>query len=570
MDNSKISEFCGPTPADYIPVETTDNNFIFVNDPDFQQINLYDFFGRGATVNSFEECAHYVNGGWEPFKTTIFDILTSAAYIFIFFGFLFLVHKSNILKNIRIVSLIQRLKRILFYDQLKKFFDNRLKINILFAAFISIQHFFIFDYVRTKSVRIPSFVDEYISLTSNVNFFKNFDFNAGEFLGGSYSVYLTSGPISAIGSVISWNLSSNFIISRISNYYWLVLLQILFSIIVFKTFKEEYRMKLLFNGLIILLIPWWQGALYSLGEIASMVILTNAIFLFNINRKTSVVLFSTAIFFGKLLSLLPFLGFYAVHFLRKESRVKVINDFIYFCIPLSLWLILVQLNYSSGNIFSYFTDQYLLIIDHSSSGVSSFQGFDFINLKDNIINSESSDWNIFEQIRLVFLPVVFSILLFKNKEKIDKKFGEISIPIIFSMFLPYIWFWVFNSTKWIRYSQHYSIIFLISLFYFIFSDIEFKKMDYLTLIIIFGLFIDNTKGLIIFLVVASLLIIFKLNNNNSKFYVKLLLVLLITIDISIPYFQKNTFGNLTNVIEVCDASLIGNECLEAYMRKLSR
>lgn len=46
------------------------------------------------------------------------------------------------------------------------------------------------------------FIDEYVSLTSNIKFFKNLDYTAGEFLGGSYSIYLTSGPLSAIGSVI--------------------------------------------------------------------------------------------------------------------------------------------------------------------------------------------------------------------------------------------------------------------------------------------------------------------------------------------------------------------------------
>ena len=570
MDNSKVREFCGPTPDDYIPVETTDNNFIFINDPEFQQINLYDFFGRGATVNSFEECAHYVNGGWEPFKTTIFDILTPVVYIFIFFGFLFLVHKSNILKNITIVSLIQRLKRILFYDQLKKFFDNKLKINILFAAFISIQHFFIFDYVRTKSVRIPSFIDEYISLTSNVNFFKNFDFNAGEFLGGSYSVYLTSGPISAIGSVISWNLSSNFIISRISNYYWLVLLQLFFSIIVFKIYKDNYKMPIIFNGLIILLIPWWQGSLYSLGEIGSMIMVSNAIFLFNKKRKFSLVLFSVSIFFGKFLSLLPFLGFYAVHFFRQVNKVKVFNDILYFCIPFSIWLILVQLNYSSGNVITYLHDQYLLITTHSSSGVSSFQSFNFFNLQENISNSESSDWNFYDQIRLGALPVIFSILLFRNKEKIDEKFGDISLPIIYSIFFPYIWFWLFNSTKWIRYSHHFSIILIISVFYFIFSDIEFRDIDYIIFIILFSSFISNTKELIILLIISALFLINNMNKYKSRFYIKLLIVLLMTLDISIPYFQKDTLGNLTNVIEVCENSLMSEECLESYMRKLSR
>ena len=46
---------------------------IFQNDPSFPAINLYDFFGRSATVNSFVECYYYVELGFEPNKITIFD-----------------------------------------------------------------------------------------------------------------------------------------------------------------------------------------------------------------------------------------------------------------------------------------------------------------------------------------------------------------------------------------------------------------------------------------------------------------------------------------------------------------
>jgi len=318
------------------------------------------------------------------------------------------------------------------------------------------------------------------------------------------------------------------------------------------------------------LIPWWEGSLYSLGEIGSMIIVSNAIFLFNKKRKLSLILFSVSIFFGKILSLLPFLGFYAVHFFRQVNKVKVFNDIFYFFIPLSIWLILVQLNYSSGNIITYLNDQYLLITNHSSSGVSSFQSFDFLNLRENINISESSGWNIYDQIRLGALPVIFSILLYINKEKIDKKFGELTLPIIFSIFLPYIWFWVFSSTKWIRYSQHFSIILIISIFYFIFSDIEFRDIDYLIFIILFGLFINNTKELIILLVIGAIFITNNMNKYKSRFYLKLLVVLIITLDISMPYFQNDTPANLTNVIEACKISLMGEDCLEAYMRKLSR
>jgi hypothetical protein len=94
-----------------------------------------------------------------------------------------------------------------------------------------IQNIYIYDYVKTRATKLNPFVDEYISITSNVEFFKNFDFNAGSAWGGSYSVYLTSGPISAVGSVFGWNLSNNFDIARVSNFYWIYLLQLIFCFI---------------------------------------------------------------------------------------------------------------------------------------------------------------------------------------------------------------------------------------------------------------------------------------------------------------------------------------------------
>ena len=75
---SLVNEVCGATPEDYIKANPSGNDFIFKNDPNFKQINLYDFFGNGATVNSFTECAYYVEGGWHPFKTTIFDLAMAA------------------------------------------------------------------------------------------------------------------------------------------------------------------------------------------------------------------------------------------------------------------------------------------------------------------------------------------------------------------------------------------------------------------------------------------------------------------------------------------------------------
>ena len=41
-----------------------DPNFVFINDPKFPTLALYDIEGNVINVNSWLECANYVNGGW--------------------------------------------------------------------------------------------------------------------------------------------------------------------------------------------------------------------------------------------------------------------------------------------------------------------------------------------------------------------------------------------------------------------------------------------------------------------------------------------------------------------------
>ena len=86
MDLNLIKKICGVIPENFIKVVPGDSSYVFTNDPNFTAINLYDFFGRAATVNSFTECFYYVELGFEPVKTTIFDIAFSiiAVSLFIF------------------------------------------------------------------------------------------------------------------------------------------------------------------------------------------------------------------------------------------------------------------------------------------------------------------------------------------------------------------------------------------------------------------------------------------------------------------------------------------------------
>ena len=69
----KFFEFCGIEPVNFVKVVTNDSNYIFVNDENFIPLNMYDFFGRAATVNSYEECFYYAELGFEPNKVDIFD-----------------------------------------------------------------------------------------------------------------------------------------------------------------------------------------------------------------------------------------------------------------------------------------------------------------------------------------------------------------------------------------------------------------------------------------------------------------------------------------------------------------
>jgi len=62
---TNIENICGSIPDNQELIEIgSDPNFIFVNDPNFQTIRLFDIEGNIINVNSWIECANYVNGGW--------------------------------------------------------------------------------------------------------------------------------------------------------------------------------------------------------------------------------------------------------------------------------------------------------------------------------------------------------------------------------------------------------------------------------------------------------------------------------------------------------------------------
>ena len=73
-------------------------NFVFENDPNFEAVKLFDHDENSVFVNSFVECEHYVNGGWDFFpELKNENILSQLIVRFINFNFFsrFLHYEKN-------------------------------------------------------------------------------------------------------------------------------------------------------------------------------------------------------------------------------------------------------------------------------------------------------------------------------------------------------------------------------------------------------------------------------------------------------------------------------------------
>ena len=88
----KVTQLCGPYTDTFESIDiSSDPNFIFVNDPNFQAVKLYDQEKNTVFVNSFTECQHYVKGGWsfipelrnEDFYLDILSIFSIASVLFV-------------------------------------------------------------------------------------------------------------------------------------------------------------------------------------------------------------------------------------------------------------------------------------------------------------------------------------------------------------------------------------------------------------------------------------------------------------------------------------------------------
>lgn len=549
-------EFCGTPPLGFNYQPPNIDNFVFDADPSFVPINLQNIFGSIVTVNSYNECFYYAELGWSVSNLTIFDIAIYAFAFLLFTILIFLTYKKqSLFKDI--------------YQQTKSLIKKKISIKLFTLIYILFQIRIVYEYVKNKAVGLSPFVDEYVSISSNYHFLKELNYSAGGFLGDTFSVYLTSGPVSAIGSVFGWFLYENIYISRIFNYFWAVVLLFLFFIFVKDRFQLKQNYYLLFIFQLILLVPWWQGVLYSLGEIPSMILIVMAMLTFQKNRKLSLILFGLSIFLGKFLNILIFLVFYICIFLNERSVKTLVKDTGIFIVHLFPWFVLINITYQKGNIFDYFYDLYYLVTDHSASGLQIGSIFNYSEISLSILSSEYASWNIYEKIRIGIIPLIALYLIIKNKKSIDVIFGKLSLAILFSITFIYLWFWILNPVKWIRYSQHFTLMSILFILTFVVFEVFPSKLDYFISLTAIAFHLDNTKKYFIYYLMIYIFLYIFLTKKTFKPVFIIFMSLLITFDISISVLKKE-FQPIPKInIKECEEKLNSDLCRESYFNLLN-
>jgi len=75
----EIFGICGNGSLSELEFIGNDPNFVFVNDVNFPTIILFNEQGSIVNVNSWIECANYVNGGWFD---NVYDFINAEKYVF--------------------------------------------------------------------------------------------------------------------------------------------------------------------------------------------------------------------------------------------------------------------------------------------------------------------------------------------------------------------------------------------------------------------------------------------------------------------------------------------------------
>jgi hypothetical protein len=439
-----------------------------------------------------------------------------------------------------------------------------MKNNKTFLIIYSLQIAALFYLFYLTSKTLEPFLDEYVSLTANLGFFTNLDFNAGINNGGSYGVALTSGPISALGGVLGLIIFQDLMTARFLNFVWVFILQTGLVFLVKKYYEINFKILLLFSSLTFMLIPWYYGVLYSIGEIASTYLFFYSIIIFPKNRKVALVLISVCIFFGKFILVIIFSIFYLTYVIQNREIRYFIKDGLIFSIPLLVWLFLVYLFYEKGGVADYIVNFFNFNFTNNRSAGIDRESTSLISYVLSFRDSEVINWNSANILRVFVSPIMFNFGLLYFKGKLQNQLKILVLPVVLSTSAHYLWFWLMSPTKWIRYSQHFliiTILFTLFIFSFINKEINDKKF-YLYFSIYLSLFL-NSVFLLIGLIAISFYIYFSNNKSVNRSTVTLLLIFFFLNSLN-GIFEVNSKTTYEFLFRECIEEINSNDCRNEY------
>ena len=423
------------------------------------------------------------------------------------------------------------------------------KINsLILITYIST----LFLIVQTSN-SIPTFVDEIVAIGSTFNILSTLDFNAAPLLSGSFSVGLTTGPLSSVGGVIGWLFTKDLLYSRIFNFFYvLFFLIIIFNLLVDKKFKLNIQILMPF---LITLIPWWYGVLYSIGEIISMYIFILGILILKDKSHISYLLFGISLILCKFASILPISLFLIIYVILTKKLI--IKDLIFFLFPFILWGILASLSLGLKQGFYSLFDIFLYHLFHEGSGVDSFS---FKNILYLIQQTEVSQWSVASYLRILIAPVVFYLYIVKNYKILSTKFDHLIIPLLISNFGTYLWFWIISPKKYMRYSHHFIVPIIFFTIIFLITNVDKDKLDYIILLGTLSLFLSSPFIMLVFVLIGL--------NLNKKNILYFLIIFMTLNNLNLIYENRNK-NSINLKFNECSIYILENKCLEKYLPYLN-
>ena len=431
--------------------------------------------------------------------------------------------------------------------------------NFFFILYFPLLFFFVYKTSKT----LPPFRDEIVSLTANVGFFLNglnFEGPVDTIFEGLYNPYLTSPPLSAVGSSLAWMFTDNFDILRISNFVWVLTVQLIFSSYISKIYDLEYKKLIVFSSFTLVAFPFWFGSLYSLGETISIIIFFNSLLLYKTYPKISVFLMGLIVFFGKGILAVLFIFFYILNLLVNKEIKKTPVELLIFLIPSAIWLCLIIFKSDYKNIFEYM-DHFIIMYKSMDSQIGNLGILGIFNLRNIVQNFQNSgvlSWNTSVILR-VFLPpiLLFLVLLLKKGRNMMLDTSQL-VYFVGALAPLYGWFILVSPEKPIIYATHFTFPLLMFSFYLLSrKNLETELINNSAFFICC---LYMTSNVLFILSIIFLILI----NISKKFNYSAVIILIFLSLLNSTYEVQQEKAYSVNLNE-CKKNISSNECFEYLM-----